>query len=262
MTTPNESPRRPVPLDRVLEARGKKRVAVSRSKVAGTKAFRRVRSDRVLGVVGVLAVIAATWLVFTWEKPPEVTPTVAVEWPVTARSGFEGTISTSREAPEATETLAITEANVTRLQLHLQWIDDVGDQPGEYDKLDFNISGPNGATFAQTYQGAADHVAGINVTLGLKVMDKPNIQQVNAATVSQAKTIIGDQTRTNGTGTWTIRVTLLEVHDDFADNTSRSLGDCPDQGIPAVCTRDFGQDVRVALTYETYHVVYPSESPD
>ena len=43
-----------------------------RSKVAGLRAFRRVRADRTLGAIGALLLLIGVALIFAWEKPPPV----------------------------------------------------------------------------------------------------------------------------------------------------------------------------------------------
>jgi len=253
---PPKPPVRAVPMDQVRQARGQRKIPVPRSKVAGTRAFRRVKSDRAAGLFGLLLVVLALVLLFTWPQPPQKKePAYTVEWPTTPVEAFHETIQVGRANPNVERTISFDAANVTRVTLVVQWKDDVGDEDIETDTGNFTLVSPASANLTIALTSRANSTATANATSSRVVSSPPSVREVPARTLAEAKAVLGDHTNRNGTGTWTLRLQLTHIGDDFKDSTARGrLGECPQQSIPQVCTWDPGNALDVRVSYETYQV--------
>lgn len=260
MTTPPKEPPegapiRAIPLDQARKARGEGKVAVPRSKLAATRAFRRVRGDRLFGVLGILLVLFGAYLVFNWEKPLEVTPTYPVRWPESRHSLAEQ--NPALETAQRTEqlTFEITDVNVTRISVQFSWNDTVGDEALEYDVLNFTVQGPAGSNITSHFEDATGP-AGL-IFLNLTVNAPPSIPSVSGARDRQeAATLLPDLSNSTGRGVWSVIVNVKQFRDDFRDAQSRQAfpdGDCP-AGVsnPAICVDDVSQEVKVKFDYYTF----------
>lgn len=258
-SVPEKPSLRAVPLEHVRRARGQEKIPVPRSKLAATRAFRRIRTDRLLGVLGILLILFGTYLVFGWEKREKAPPVFPVEWEEVPHAVEMRTLEVTEATPEAIFSVAVDEPNLTRIEVRAFWKDDVGDEPREWDKLSFNLSGPAPELPTTDRVGQwADHETGNNLTppLAVLVNELPNVRQVPAETESEARALIGDRTATNGTGEWRLRLHLDQLGDDFESENARQLfeGDCPADEVQGVCTTDSGQTVDVGATYWTFRL--------
>lgn len=268
MKTPASSPkppRRAVPLEEVRRARGESRVAVQRSKVATLRSFRRIRSDRLLGLLGVLLVVVATVLVFSWPAPPQKkTPAFSVAWEEDSVARTYTGIEVPRDNATWDVLIEVPQANVTTLSASINWSDDVGDEGPEWDVLNFTLKGPDQSGVEKTVRDVADNRDGRNVTLRAHLVPVPSVRQVPAKTEDEARAAMGDQTTKNGTGTWTLRIHLDFVGDDYS-NATRGVGNTvgcsaatsqiPNGGASGLCTYDPGQALRLVwVEYKFYRL--------
>jgi hypothetical protein len=253
---------RAVPLDDVRRARGEQKVALPRSKVAGLRAFRRVRSDRLLGVVGLLLVLVGTTLIFTWEKPPPVEKKFGVEWPLTThvlpdkagRRLVEGSPSGSTEAT----TMTVPSLNVTAVTITLTWEDDVGKTAIEGDRLELEVKGPPGTnvSFKRNDTGLRGPTAG-NISVTLPLSGIPDIASVAANSEAKARAAVGLRTNHTGTGDWTMTVRLLSAPGEVKNENARA--DPRLCSVPAetpICKPDGGNDYTLKFRFVTYEVHY------
>lgn len=261
---PSKPPVRAVPIEKVRAAQGKARIAVPRGKVASTKAFRRVRSDRAFGLVGVLLVVLAIVLLFTWPQPPiKKPPTFSVAWPTSDTDVFDRMVQLNRTDsvphPEVTLDVAIGLANATRVTLNTTWRDDVGDQLIEYDNATFELTKPGATNATLKIQNSATSKADLTAAASVPLATAPNIREVPAATLAEARAKLGDRSAHNGTGTWKLHLRLDYVGDHFRDESTRLAmgGSCP-QNTPAqggaVCVFDPGNKFHVKVTVRSYRV--------
>lgn len=242
-------------MDAVRAAKGEKKIPVARSKVAGTRAFRRVHSDRAAGLIGLFLVVVAGVLLFTWPQPPEKKePAYNVDWPTETIQAFHDNITVVRGVVFQRD-IEFALPNITRVELFINWQDDVGDEPLESDNATLQLVGPDTANLTLPITSHANTSAFSNETRAGVVAQIPSIRQVPARTLGEARATLGDHTTRNGTGTWTLRVTLPHVGDDFQNDRARNqLQNCPEQGIPQVCTYDPGNRLEVRVSYRTYRV--------
>lgn len=246
---------RAVPIEDVRRAKGEAVVAVQRAKVSGTKAFRRTRTDRVWGAVGVVLCLVGAWMVFNWVPPVEVAPSVGVEWPEETFTRENETLTVPRGQPSLVYPIQVDEANITRMVVTVSWVDNVGDAPIEWDIVQLNLTGPEASGIRLTAQTRGDNVVGATVVLGERVSPKPDTRSVPASDLEEAGRLLGDQSNRTGTGEWRLEIFLNRVGDDFATNNARAAFDdqCPQQGVPSACTYDDGQAFQVAVEYTAYH---------
>lgn len=252
-------PKRAVPLEKVREAGGRKLIPVPRSKVASTRAFRRVRSDRIAGAVGIFLVFVAALLLFTWPQPVvKKPPAFDVEWPETSHEVYnESALHLTRDGATrtATQEIQIDDANITRITLHTRWRDDVGDQDFEADNVSFELRGPTELNVTLKVINSAGKDAFVTQSRNATVGKRPDVREALGRTEAEAWANLGDHTTRNGTGKWTLTVTLLYAGDDYKDDFTRDSGQpCPRQPPQgtALCIPDDGNDVEVRVTYLTY----------
>jgi hypothetical protein len=255
-SSPAQPPKRAVPLEKVREAGGKKLVPVPRSKVASTRAFRRVRSDRIAGMVGVVLVVIAAILLFTWPQPQtREPPTFAVEWPQADRDAYRENLTLTRQASTITKDVVLGDANITRISLSIKWKDDVGDEEFEKDDISVELVAPPEVNRTLRINSSAGTTQFVEVVQNASISKTPDVREVPAATEAEARQKLGDHSTHNGTGTWKLRVTVVTFADDFHDNVTRSSGQpCPTQppqGTPA-CTPDLQNLVEVRVSVRTY----------
>lgn len=269
-----EGPRPPirvVPLDEARKARGQGRYPVARSKVATSRAFGRVRADRLFGFVGVAIIIASLFLVFTWEKPVKVAPTVPVQWQDEAY-GHVGRLEMpanlrvlTDEGASITWHLNISQVNVYRVNFTFQWVDDVGDEIIEYDMLSYEVMGPfqSNLTRGQT----AVRQPSYNAQEIFRPVTLPNKALWEARDPDEARAAVREAQpdMRNGTGDWTVVVTLDDLADDFSDETTRERlnRQCPAADptnvFPFRCTPDTRAEVRVYVEYRWFTACFPDE---
>lgn len=251
------TPERPPIVARLLEevrrARGDRRIAYSRSKVATLRAFRRVRADRVFGVFGTVLVVVAVGLIFTWEKKPPEQVAVSLAWKEDDRSlpDQNQTLGSPRETQ--VYSFEVSDVNVTRVHVHLFWIDDVASGPFDWDNVSVRIDGPPETNVSRDLPGLAwTFQWGVNVSVNLRVQDTPQSpSQFQVRSEAEAEQLLGDRTGRIGTGIWRVYVTLEEAKGNASSSLTGSLA-CPTTSASVVCTPDPGNWVRVGLTYQTY----------
>jgi hypothetical protein len=245
---------RAVPLEDVRRARGESKVAMPRSKVASLRAFRRVRADRTLGVIGILLLLIGITLIFAWEKPPVVEKKYGVEWPQTVH--VEDAIvgaNLVEGAAARSHTYELTAVNATVITFSLLWDDEIGNQAIENDELELDIKGPNGVnvTNATIRQKAKQG----NITIPLALNSIPDIASVNADNERDAFQGVGDRTNRTGIGTWTIGVRVISAPGDVKNEATRPQAStfC-DPRLPdnANCTPDGRENYEIRVSYATY----------
>jgi hypothetical protein len=246
---PAAPPRRVVPVQKVREAKGEVRIPVPRSKVAATRAFRRLRADRVAGVLGLALILIAGALLFTWPQPPAPREPTYSEHEV-----FQQEVTLTRQAPAFEQDLDFSNLNVTRVTVELRWRDDVGQAPIDWDTVRVELIGPASANLTiviESTTGPQEVFESRNGTLRAP----PEIRDVPARTDEEAWQALGDHSDANGTGAWRLRISTVDFRDQWNDNTSRNLGqECPEnppQGSP-VCTPDLRNTLHVRVAYRTY----------
>ena len=245
---------RAVPIEDVRRAKGAPVVAVQRAKVSGTRAFRRTRADRAWGAIGVVLCLVGAWMVFNWVPPVEIAPSVGVEWPEETFARENETLSIPRGQPSLVFPIQVDEANITQMTVTVTWVDDVGDEPFEWDTVELNLTGPEATGIRLTSQTRGDNVVGATVKLSERVSPKPDTRSVPASDLEEAERLLGDQSNRTGTGEWTLEIYLDKVRDNFESNNARiAFSDqCPQQGVPEACTYDPGQDLLVAVEYTAF----------
>lgn len=254
--TADKPPVRAVPLEKVREATGRKLVPVPRSKVASTRAFRRMRSDRIAGLVGVAFVVMAAILIFTWPQPKvKEPPAFAVEWPEAELVAFEDPGVALAPGTPFTQAIELSQANITRVILFINWRDDVGDELSEHDNLSVRLEGPAAVNKTLEIVSSAGSDRFVNSTKDVSVVNPPELREIPAKTEGEARANIGDRSTRNGTGTWTLTMTLSYAGDDYRDNVSRLSGQpcprAPPEGT-AACRPDFGNAVEVRVSLRTF----------
>lgn len=265
MATPETPPRKPpraVPIQEVRRAQGDVRVPVVRSKLASTRAFRRIRADRFFGTLGILFILVAALLVFKWEQTVPVTPAFSIGWDeATNPSPSKSETATETERTKIFE-FAVQGQNITRVHLWAFWKDTVGDQPIEQDNLTIEVEGPGGNNTTVTLKRenlfATSFVTGRNETFNVPIQDVPEVRRVAASTQAQARALVEERVHPNtfGSGTWKVTVTLNDAVDDYKDETLRYLGNCPDQSPPTACIPDKDQQVTVGFEYGFFRANY------
>lgn len=240
-----------VPLERARRARGQSVVALPRSKVATLRAFRRIRMDRLLGVVGTLLVAIGIVLIFTWpQPPPPVEKKFGVEWPRTLVD--KGTEQGNLAAQQAfTHTEEVDRPNVTHVTMWLTWQDDVGDEAVEGDTFELEVQGPPGSnvTFKSNRTGGQ---AGANMSFTFAMSGIPDVASVPAATEDEARKTLGDRSNRTGMGSWTMTVRLLRAEGDWSNNDLRGRVPCQ----APHCTPDPGNSFELHFEYAVYQVAF------
>lgn len=251
---PARSPIIARPLDEVRKARGDAKVAVVRSKVASLRAFRRVWPDRVFGIFGVLLVVVATGLIFSWEKKPPVEPKIALAWLEEPHALAEQNHTLTESQPTHVYPFEITDVNVTKVRVNLFWIDDVAEDAVDVDNFSIQIEGPPGTNVSmkEPYVPCCWKTP-YNRTFSFRVQDVPEApSQFSARTVEEAQALLGDRTQRVGTGLWKVTVTLNQANDHYESELARGQP-CPANSPSSVCTPDTSNWVAVRFGYSTYH---------
>lgn len=244
-----------VPLEEARRAKGEARVALPRSKVAGLRAFRRIRSDRLLGVLGVIVTVIGVALMFTWEAPPVIEKKYKVEWPATTHSVENWTKLLTPASPTDTKTFPINAKNVTEVVISVYWKDTVGDVGMEGDQFAISVKGP-----ASSGVDVKDLDLRIWLehrrTFTFSLSGVPELASVAATNDAQARTAIGDKSNDTGSGDWQVTMRLLRANHDydpgFDDPAVKERNVCNEP----FCTTDTGQDFIVSITYVTYSLKY------
>jgi hypothetical protein len=265
-----------MPLEQVRSARGETLVALPRSKVASLRAFRRIRADRILGIIGLILVLIGILLIFTWEKPPEIVKKYGVEWPLTSEVLLsENATFTCNADPCGVATpysVTVDQTNVTAVTFWLQWTDDVAGENqdlSEGDEFQLEFSGPEGTNISNVRESRIGGRGGMNMSFTYVLSGIPDIGAVEPAdNDEEAFALIGDRTNRTGIGDWKFTVTLLRAVDDWApgpagDEARRTAEQgsqkCPDspQQLPtggATCTRDPGNSYTFGFQITRYSV--------
>lgn len=244
---------RAVPLEDVRRARGEGRVAMPRSKVAGLRAFRRVRADRTMGAIGILFLLIGVALIFAWEKPPAVEKKFGTEWVI--ETSEMRTIQGARlaeGAPAAAHDFQLDATNATVIVFSLVWTDDVGDQAIEGDRLQIQVEGPPGTNVTNATRNDTGGQQGGNITIPIRLNGIPDLASVNAGTEEAALAAVGDRTNRTGIGPWKVSVRVLDAPDDIKDNRIRDPNVCRIPSATPVCVPDGGEDYQVLISYATY----------
>lgn len=254
---PDASQLTAIPLEEVRRARGEAKVAVSRSKLSALRAFRRLWSDRVMGMFGVFLILGATLLIFFWVKPVPVEPKVTVAWrqDVHGASAANGTYVNATLAEGETQVFnfEIKDLNVTRVRVNAYWVDDVAVDAVDLDNFTIQIEGPPKANASQGPTHLPARLGtGSNQTFSLKVQDPPNTaKEFPVRNVEEAAQLLGDHSTDNGTGVWKVTVTLSEAKDHYGNDLLRDQP-CPDGSPAAVCIPDHGNWIVLRFEYATY----------
>lgn len=258
-----------MPLEQARSARGQAFVALPRSKVASLRAFRRIRADRFLGILGLVLVLIGILLIFTWEKPPEVVKKYGVEWPLTstilALENGHLTCAAYECGTEQAYPIIVDHENVTAVTFWLAWTDDVAGENrdlAEGDEFELEFAGPAGTNITTVSESRIGGKGGMNISYTFVIAQIPDIGALQPAeNDEEALALLGDRTTRNGTGEWTFTVRLLRAGDAWGDDEARRLAEasaqkCPDtQGLggPA-CTRDEGNDYTFGFQITRYSV--------
>lgn len=259
-----------VPLEQFRSARGQAVVALPRSKVASLRAFRRIRTDRLLGTIGIILVLIGILLIFTWEKPPEIVKKYGVEWPLETITleNDNNTLACSANpcagaAAERTYSIDVTQTNVTGVTVWLQWNDNVvgeNEELSEGDELRLTLTGPEGTNITNVAVSKVGGRAGENISLTYPMSGIPDLGAVQPAdNDAEAFALIGDKTNRTGIGTWTITVAIVRAGDDWGPSPVaaelRSNGQkCPPNSAQPVCTPDPGNDYNFGFQIIRYSV--------
>ena len=223
-----------MPLDRARKARGEGVVAMPRSKVASLRAFRRIRADRVFGLLGGVLVVMGVLLIFGWEKPPEVTKSYGVEWPLSIASADDRTLRFTAVNQPQNFTLKVAGPNVTAVVFWMNWTDDKGDQALDADNFSFELKGPPGANL--TLPPESIKKLSENRSRTYIMSSIPEISSVNTDNEMTARRLVGDQKNLTGVGDYAFTFTLLELNHDWKDERFRDTTPC-DVDTP-YCSRD------------------------
>ncbi len=271
--TPGDPPLRAVPLEKVRGVRGETKIPVPRSKVATTRAFRRIRADRAAGVLGLVALLVTMWLLFNWELAPEPPPrTYSVRWIDQQVSLPDDVIfipaDATQDAPFS-KTYSITDHNVTRIIFNVTMQDDVGNDGQEEDILNFRLGGPEAANLTLVIdQKEAPYDREMTYYANGTVVTPPNVLEVPARDIDEAVAALGDHMNgnDNGTGTWTLTAWFTFVGDDMGNippggGPGDEPAQCPADPIATgtVCQEDPGNNVTVRIAYKVYHVELASK---
>lgn len=256
-----------VPLEDVRRAKGEARVALPRSKVASLRAFRRVRMDRILGVLGLLVTLLGIALMFYWEAPPVVEKKFKVEWPTTVHD-LENWTPPMLAAPtppvggtleQATptsvvKTFNVPDLNVTEARIAISWRDEVGNIGAEGDHFSILIEGPQGTNIS-TQKNLGTYLWH-NDTFTFALSGIPDISSWPGTTEEQVRKEIGDRSNRTGTGEWKITVRLHRANHDYTPDGSASSEVKQRDICQTGCQRDAGEDFTVRFSYTTYSVKY------
>lgn len=242
---------RAVPLEQARRARGQSMVALPRSKVASLRAFRRIRMDRLLGLLGALLVAIGVLLIFTWPQPPTpVQKKFGVEWPQTmvdtgTESGY------LQERGVFLHAVQVDRPNVTYVSMWLTWKDDVGDEAIEGDTFELEVQGPPGSnvSFKGNRTGGQE---GANMSFTFAMSGIPDVASVPATTEEEARQTLGERTNGTGMGTWTMNVRLLRAEGDWNNNDLRGTVPCQ----APHCTPDPGNSFELHFQYAVYQVAF------
>ncbi len=261
----------PVPVETLREARGEKIVAVHRSKLASLRPFRRIRADRILGVIGVIALAAALILLFTWENPPEEEPSWPVEWDEAEHVPINATTSSLSEPgsggpgqtvqSEEEHTFDVDEQNVTRVQVSVWWRDDIGNEEGPPAGDEFNVTlyGPDGSGIevAARNIGNISETRYINITIPLAAT--PTIGEAPVETEQEARAYVAENANatTAGIGQWRVVVEMVDAGD--AGDYPPEVGECtPAAELAGQCTIDTGNDYSITVRYYSFFPTFPA----
>lgn len=159
------------------------------------------------------------------------------EWPVNWTISSNTLSNSSEEEMNQGETLwanvTIARANITTATLRFQW-DDSGDSTGDLDTGSNNdtfrvtITAPDGTEDTVEEQGAGGGKGFINITLDLASV--PNATTVQAENESAAKQQVLTQypTMNATTGTWAIKIELVEANPCVTAGGTADPDDGPD----------------------------------
>lgn len=261
----------PVPMEQVREARGEKVVAVHRSKLASLRPFRRIRADRVLGVLGVVVLAVALVLVFVWENPPEEQPEWPVEWqeteyvPInatTARVEEPGSGTPGGPAPETQQehTFEVSQPNATRVEISVSWQDDIGNTEGfpAGDEIEVTLIGPDDTNTTITRQlvGNVSETQYINMTVALNPTPALGAAPVETEEAAREYVDANVNETAYGMGQWRVIVRMIEAGDsgDYPQGTDECspIGQAADQ-----CQIDDGNEYTLTARYFTFYPEFP-----
>lgn len=274
---PKEAPPSPkkiiaVPLEEGRRARGESVRALPRSKVATLRAFRRIRADRVFGVIGVILIVFATILVFKWEKPPPVPIRYSVEFPATTYDlpTVEETLSpvSGSHQVSKTYTFQVPRENVSKVLVRLAWVDDHGDEVGEGDEFQVRIVGPPGTPTPITegpipfsYNRTSPTTPTV-IEIPILVHSPPSNRQVEASNEAKARAAYSGNTSRVGMGEWTVTLNLTVENNytsgpgGFGNYYKENFPQCPEEPRSPYCTPDTGNDFELDFQYITYASKY------
>lgn len=242
-----------VPLEEARRAKGEARVALPRSKVASLRAFRRVRMDRILGVLGVIVTVIGVALMFYWEAPPVVEKKFKVEWPTTVRSLENWTQFVPTTANTTSKTFELKANNVTQVVIRVGWDDAVGDHDLEGDRFMITIEGPSRTNISRRQDLGTRLHHSQNFSFALSGI--PDVASWPATSEREARAGVGDRTNTTGSGAWKITMWLVKANHNYSQDApqeAKSTGLCQ----APFCQADPGQDFRLNFIYTTYDVKY------
>lgn len=190
--------------------------------------------DTAVGLAGAAVLIAAMAGVFFYERAQF--GTYAVAWEQTeAGSVLEG--GTLEEQASQSYTFTADADRLSRIVLTLSWTDDVGDE----DTFEVAYEGPNG-TYADTMEATSSPLV-----IEVPIHEAPGTSTVTARGAEDARAQLNTSASwTNGTGDWTVTVTLVDAPGEQAPIGGQETDP------------DGSQDYELAFTYERWE---PSLTP-
>lgn len=185
--------------------------------------------DTAVGMVGAVVLIAAMGGVFFYERGQF--DTYEVSWE-TAEVLSEPASGTLDEGDAADHSFSTEEERLSTVTVSLSWSDDAGDP----DTLELAVQGPEG----EHADSAEDSSSPLEVEV--PIQEAPDTSTATGRSIEDARDQLNDSASwTNGTGDWTVTVTLVEA---------------PGGQLPT--EEDGSQDYEVTFTVERWE---PSLAP-
>lgn len=155
--------------------------------------------DTAVGMVGAVVLIAAMGGVFFYERGQFQTYEVSWE---TAEVVSESASGTLDEGDSAAPNFSVEEERLSTATASLSWSDDAGGA----DTFRLTVEGPNG-TYSDT-----DEVSSSPLEVEVPIQEAPDTSTATGRSIEDARNQLNDSASwTNGTGDWTVTVTLVDA---------------------------------------------------
>lgn len=220
MDEPNR-PRVAVPQAQAAPVRGGV-TPVVQPRIPGARAFKRVWPDRIVGVLGVLVILATTFTFFNWHVPVVVEPAYAVQWVETPTNatfsglvGLEAPPSPTDPGPPPTtydHRFRIDAYNVTQVVIAVDVKDEIGTTVSHGDEMEVVVTSGDDPAITQTQTGIAppDEVRRFLFTFEFAAL--PNVTRAPVASLGEAQAYVADQQTGLGRGEWLVSIRLVRAN--------------------------------------------------